>query len=431
MIELPDKLQCLFEPWRYIFIKGGRGSAKSWSVARALLVEGAGARHRVLCTREVQKSIKQSVHQLLRDQVAGLGLGGFYRVLESEIRGRNGTLFSFAGLSDLTADSIKSFEGYDRVWNEEGQTTTRRSWQILIPTIRVEGSRIITTYNPELDTDETHVMALTPDEDSITIEMNYEDNPWFPEVLEKERAKAERTLPVHEYNHIWRGLTLPAVKGAIYFDEIAEAEAKGRVGRFPRDPSLKVHRIWDMGWNDAMAIILAQRLGSQITVVGFVTGSHRTVADYHAELMNDERYRGWNWGRDFLPHDGFAKSRQTGKADADILRGLGCDVHQTPNMDVEQGIRSARALFPRVYFDREGCRSDDEELPGLVECLKRYRRRMNQQTGTAEGPLHDVHSNGADTFRYLAIDAEQMTNDDEKPLDLDVEDTSGGTWMSA
>ena len=430
MIELPDKLQCLFEPKRYKFIKGGRGSAKSWSVARALLVQAASTQHRVLCTREVQKSIKQSVHQLLRDQVAGLGLAGFYRVLENEIRGRNGSLFSFAGLSDLTVDSIKSFEGYTRVWIEEGQTATRRSLQVLVPTIRADGSEIWVTYNPELDTDEIHVMALRGDDDAVTVEMNYEDNPWFPEVLEKERAKAERLLPVHEYNHIWRGMTLPAVKGAIYFDEIAEAEAKGRVGRFPRDPSLKVHRIWDMGWNDAMAIILAQRLGSQVTVVGFVTGTHRTVADYLADFKGDD-YKGWIWGKDFLPHDGFAKSRQTGKADADVLRGLGCDVHQTPSMDVEQGIRAARALFPRVYFDREGCASTHEDLPGLVECLKRYRRRMNQQTGTAEGPLHDVHSNGADTFRYLAIDAEQMTNENEKPLDLDVEDTSGGTWMSA
>jgi phage terminase large subunit len=429
VIELPAKLERLFEPYRFKFLKGGRGSAKSWSVARIFLILGTMGVERILCTREVQKSIKQSVHQLLRDQIPALGLGWFYEVQATEIRGRNGTRFFFAGLSDQTVDSIKSFEGCTRVWNEEGQTTTRRSWQILIPTIRVDGSEIWTTYNPELETDETHVMAMTPDEDTLTIEMNYGDNPWFPEVLEKARAKAERTMVPAEYAHIWLGRCMPAVKGAIYFDEIAAAEAAGRIGRFPYDPMLKVHRIWDMGWNDAMAIILAQRSGSAITVIGYVTGSHRTVASYLADFRGPD-YRGWNWGKDFLPHDGFAKNRQTGKADSDVLEGLGCEVMRTTSVELEQGIRRARDVFPRVYINEAGCASTDDELPGLVDCLKRYRRRINQRTDTPEGPLHDVHSNGADAFRYLAINVEEMTNEDAKPLDLPVDDDVGGSWMS-
>lgn len=411
-VEFPDKLRCLFQPSRYKFLKGGRGSAKSWSVARALLIQGVMQPHRVLCTREVQKSIKQSVHQLLKDQIQALNLGGFYQVLETEIRGKNGTTFHFSGLSDQTADSIKSFEGCTRVWIEEGQSITKRSWQILTPTIRAAGSEIWVTYNPQLETDETHVRAVgeKKDPDTITVDINYFDNPWFPEVLEKERQHAQNTLPKEEYEHIWLGRCMPAVQGAIYFREVAEAEASGRIGRFPYDPMLKVHRIWDMGWNDCMAIILAQRNGSAVTIVGYVTGTRRTTADYIAQFRG-EKYRGWNWGSDFLPHDGFAKNRQTGKADADVLRGLGCTVVQTPNMDVEQGIRQARLLFPRVYIDKDETASVDPELPGLVECLKRYRRRINQQTNTPEGPLHDVHSNGADAFRYLALNAEQMTNE--------------------
>lgn len=410
-IQFPEKLQCLFKPSRYKFLKGGRGSGKSWGVARALLIQGAAQPHRILCTREVQKSIKQSVHQLLKDQVEALGLGHFYEVLRDEIRGKNGTTFYFAGLSDLTADSIKSFEGCTRVWIEEGQTITARSWKILVPTIRADGSEIWVTYNPELDSDETHKRAMSGDSDTITVEVNYNDNPWFPQELEKERQKAERNLPKEEYEHIWLGRCMPAVAGAIYFSEVAEAEAKGRIGRFPMDPMLKVHRVWDMGWNDCMAVILAQKHGSALTIVGYVTGTHRTTADYIAEFK-DDAYKGWNWGTDFLPHDGFAKQRQTGKADADVLRELGCSVSQAPNMDVEQGIRQARLVFPRVYFDKAGCASKDPELPGLIECLKRYRRRINQTTNTPEGPLHDVHSNGADAFRYLALTAEHMTNED-------------------
>ncbi len=137
--RFPKKLQCLFQPARYKFIRGGRGSGKSWGVARALLIRGAEKPTRILCTREIQKSIKQSVHQLLRDQVAALGLDAFYEVLETEIRGKNGTRILFAGLSDMTADSIKSFEGVDIVWIEEAQTITKRSLNILIPTIRRAG----------------------------------------------------------------------------------------------------------------------------------------------------------------------------------------------------------------------------------------------------------------------------------------------------
>ncbi len=228
LASFPPKLACLFQPSRYKFIRGGRGSGKSWGIARALLIQGAAAPHRVLCTREVQKSIKQSVHQLLRDQIEALGLGGFYEVLEAEIRGANGTRFYFAGLSDLTAETIKSFEGCTRVWNEEGQNTSRRSWRILTPTIRADDSEIWTSYNPELESDETHQMAVvnTPP-DTISVEMNYGDNPWFPAVLETERQHALATMSAADYAHIWEGRCKPAVEGAIYFDQIADAEAKG------------------------------------------------------------------------------------------------------------------------------------------------------------------------------------------------------------
>lgn len=121
-IELPKKLDVLFQPARYKVIKGGRGSGKSWGVAIAMLIQGTAKPTRFLCTREVQKSIQQSVHQLLKDQIARLGLTSFYEVLQTTIRGKNGSEFFFAGLSDMTVDSIKSFEGVDVVWCEEAQT---------------------------------------------------------------------------------------------------------------------------------------------------------------------------------------------------------------------------------------------------------------------------------------------------------------------
>ena len=204
--KFPRKLQCLFQASRYKFIRGGRGSGKSWGIARALLILGSGKKLRILCTREVQKSIKQSVHQLLTDQIQELGLGQFYEVLANEIRGKNGAQFFFAGLSDMTADSIKSFEGCDIVWLEEAQTLTKRSLTILIPTIRKEGSEIWASYNPELETDPIHDMAVVnPPPDAVSVLMNYNDNPWFPATLEAERLHAKATMRPADYAHVWEG----------------------------------------------------------------------------------------------------------------------------------------------------------------------------------------------------------------------------------
>ena len=413
-VEIPRKLDFLFRPARYKVAHGGRGSGKSWSFAQALLILGAKKKMRILCTREVQKSIKDSVHKLLSDQIKRLGLESFYQVLNTEIRGKNGTEILFSGLSDQTADSIKSFEGVDVTWVEEAQTVTKRSWDILRPTIRKAGSEIWVTYNPELETDATHVMfVVKPPSDAVVVKVNWQDNPWFSPELEAERLDCLKNQP-KDYDNIWEGKTKPAVAGAIYYDEITAMEKEGRIRTVPRNPTLPVHRIWDLGFNDLMAVILVQRIVSELAIVGYVTGSRRTLADYIAEFKNDDKYRNWNWGVDYLPHDGFTQRHQTGKSDADVLRGLGCKVEQTPSMTVEQGIRSARTIFPRVYIDKDATASDDEEFPGLVECLKRYRRHINKQTQTAGAPLHDQHSNGADAFRYLALNADRL------PSTLDV-----------
>ena len=405
-VEFPPKLAApLFAPSRYKFIRGGRGSSKSWSVARALLILAFQSPQRVLCTREVQKSIKQSVHQLLKDQIQALGLSAFFEVLDNEIRGLNGARFYFAGLSDQTADSIKSFEGCTRVWCEEAHSITRRSWRILTPTIRAPESEIWATYNPELESDETHQMAvINPAPNTISIELNYADNPWFPAVLEAERRHAEATMKRDDYAHIWEGKCKPAVEGAIYFDQMSAAGS--RIGNCPHDPLLKTHGVWDLGFNDSMAIILTQKVSSEIRIVHYIEGTQRTLADYSAELkalrLDDQPI---NWGHHYLPHDGFAKRHQTGKMDSEILGGLGWSIQRTPMVDVESGIKRAREIFSRVYFNKD-------RTARLVECLKRYRRQISAATNEPGNPLHDEFSHGADAFRYMALNADQMSNDE-------------------
>lgn len=220
-VQFPDKLQGLFQPKRYKVLYGGRGGAKSWGVARALLLLAADRPLRVLCAREVQKSMRDSVHRLLKDQVSALGLESFYEVLDTEIRGLNGSLFLFSGLQQHTVDSIKSFEGVNIVWVEEAHGVSAKSWDVLIPTIRAEGSEIWLTLNPDMDTDDTYVRFIaSPSDDTWLCEMNWRDNPWFPSVLEDERVKAKRSLLADDYDHIWEGKPRRVAEGAIYRYEI-------------------------------------------------------------------------------------------------------------------------------------------------------------------------------------------------------------------
>ena len=405
--EFPSKLKFLFQPSRYKCIYGGRGSGKSWGVARALLIIGANKPTRILCTREIQKSIQQSVHQLLSDQIQSLGLEHFYQVLNTEIRGINGTEFYFAGLSNETSASLKSYEGVDIVWCEEAQTISKKSWDVLLPTIRSDDSEIWITYNPELESDETHQrFVLNPPPDCISIKMNHQDNPWFPDVLEKERIHAKESMREEDYMHIWEGQCKPAVEGAIFFTSMAQTIAGGRIKNVPHDSTLKTHVVFDLGFNDAMSIILVQKVAGEIRVIHYIEGTQRTLADYNAELralrLDDQPM---NWGALYLPHDGFAARHQTGKMDADILRGFGWNVQGVVNIAVERGIERAREVFPRIYFH-------ERRAERLIECLKRYRWNINQKTGQGERPLHDEFSHGADCFRYLCLSESDMSNDD-------------------
>lgn len=415
--EFPHKLQFLFEPARYKVAHGGRGSGKSWGFARALLLQGAASPLRILCTREVQKSIKDSVHKLLSDQIQALGLGWFYQILETEIRGKNGTEFTFAGLASHTIESIKSYEGVDRVWIEEGQVVRKRSWDVLIPTIRKPGSEIWLTYNPELETDETHQrFAVNPPADAVVVQVNYSDNPWFPAELEAERKHSELTNP-KDYEWIWEGKCKPAVAGAIYYDEVAKAEADKRICNVPYDPMLKVHVVFDLGWNDAMAISLVQKHSSELRVIEYIETSHKTL-DYYSVMLKEKHY---NWGTLYLPHDGRHKDYKTGKSAEEIMKALGWTVAITPNMSIEDGIRQTRMTFGRMYFDKA-------KTERLIQCAKRYRRSINQQTQEPGAPLHDEWSHGADNLRYIAINAEKMTNDEwgkMAPLQQQEPDSSG------
>lgn len=405
--DFPEKLQFLFKPKRYKVARGGRSGSKSWGFARALLLLGVKHPLRILCAREVQKSIKDSVHKLLSDQIKLLGLEGFYTPFETTIKGINGTEILFTGLLQHTIYSIKSFEGIDICWVEEAQVVSKKSWDILIPTIRKNGSEIWISYNPELETDETHQrFTLNPPDNCENIEINWRDNPWFNEVSNQERLHCQRTDP-DNYDNIWEGKCLPAVAGAIYYKEIAQMEEEGRIGEVPYDPLLRTHIVCDIGFNDDTTIGFFQKLASEYRLVDYIEGHQRDWPSYSDE-MKEKRY---NWGKLWLPHDGFAKRIESrGESSADILKRLGWDVVPKElilanEIGVEEGIKLTRTNFRRLYINKNNCMA-------FIQHTKRYRRHENQQTGAMGQPVHDDHCHAPDMLRYFMVNAKSMTNSD-------------------
>ena len=384
-------------------------SGKSWTVARVLLLLGTMTKHRVVCGREYQASIRQSVHRLLSDQIHELGLSNFYQVLDTEIRGANGTLFLFTGLAQHTVDSVKSLEGATITWIEEGQSVSKKSLDVLTPTVmRTPGAELWVTFNPDLDTDEVYVRYVEhyDPQTMFSIKVNHTENPWFPPGLEIERQATKLRAP-EDYDNVWGGECRQAVQGAIYAKEIAKAVEEGRVGFLPYDPRMKVHVVFDLGWNDSMVISFVQRHLSSVRIIDAIKDSHRTVDSY----MQDVKAKPYNWGKVWLPHDGFTKDLKTGRSVAEIIKHHGFQVERVPSVSVESGIKVAREVLGQTAFDKK-------KADPIVESLRRYKRAISSTTNEPGAPVHDDASHGADCFRYVALCADKMTNEDEvEPID--------------
>ena len=410
--KLPPKLMPLMDMgrrYRYYVARGGRGSAKSWSFARSLLLQGLKDPLRILCTREVQHTISDSVHHLLKTQIVLLGLEWFYTVQENKITGLNGCVIIFHGLSDLTADNLKSFEGIDIVWVEEGHKVTERSWRILIPTIRADGSEIWVSYNPELDTDATHIRFTDDvDDDMCIVDINYRDNPWFTGVSENDRQRDQRKLPEEDYLNIWEGVPRTSVPGAIYAKEISEMTKSKRIRNVPYDPTLPVHTIWDLGWNDQTSVGFVQKVVSEIRVIDYEEDSFLRPDEW-AKKLGEKPYI---YASHNLPHDGDHELQAAGgKSMKKILKPL---LKLMPNIipqpeSVKVPIDAARLMFPRVYIDKTKCAR-------LIECLKRFRRHVPKSTDEPALPVKDEYRHGADMFGYLGMIVDKLDNNAGRPL---------------
>jgi phage terminase large subunit len=322
----------LLQPSRYKGAYGGRGSGKSHFfgeavVERCIMHPGS----RIVCVREIQKTLAQSSKLLIETKIADLNVGDMFRILNDKIETPGGGLIIFQGMQDHTAESIKSLEGYHIAWIEEAQTLSARSLALLRPTIRTTGSEIWASWNPtrKVDAIDDFLRNKKP-EGAIVVRANWSDNPWFPAELEAER-KLDYNLYPDRYAHIWEGEYATAFEGAYFSKLLMDAKNEGRIGNVATDPLLQLRAYWDIGGAgakaDANSVWVVQFVGREIRVLDYIEGLGQVLGYYVDEL----RKRGHGRAHCWLPHDGINTNAITGHRYADHLRDAGFDVDVVPN----------------------------------------------------------------------------------------------------
>lgn len=398
-IQIPKAFKELFVPKRYKCYYGGRGGGKSQAVALALLVKGMQQTTRVLCTRELQASIGDSVHRLLSDLIRKHELEHFYEILQTTIRGKNGTEFLFKGLKHNITE-IKGLEGVDVVWVEEAENISERSWELLIPTIRKDGSEIWIVLNPRNATDPTYRRFIAQAHDDVLLKkVSWRDNPFFPDVLRKEMEKLQ-SIDVEAYNHIWEGELDTRRSGAVYAKQLSKAREEGRICRVPYDPSTEVFTAWDLGFGDATAIWFLQFVGRELRWLDYYENSGEQLSHY-TQIIKQKTYNYMKYGH-FLPHDG-GHGNIRGDSVSRQLFTMGLqNTILTRETDITPGIELLRQTIAYSVFDSDKC------VDGL-HCLENYAYEWDEDRKVFKAkPKHDWTSHGADSARYAAIAASKI-----------------------
>lgn len=397
-VNLPEAFEGLFQPYRFKAFHGGRGSAKSHSIAMALVLRAAMRPTRILCAREIQKSIKDSVKRLIDDKIREAGLEARFESLETEIRGANGSLFLFAGLKS-NPDSIKSMEGLDIAWVEEAARVSQRSLDLLLPTLREDGSEIWFSWNPESEYDPVDAMFRgkhVPPR-SLVREVSWRDNPWFPSVL-REAKDFDYSVNPEKAAHIWDGAYQTFVEGSYYGKWLAAAKSEQRILDLPYTANeWPVETWWDLGHSDATAIWFVQPQGREFRVLDYYENNGVGLEHYASEILA-RAAKGMKFSRHILPHDAEAHELGTNLTRTETLRRLmpGHIFAITPRQSVDDGINAVREILPRCWFDKTNCAAG-------LKALNAYHEKIDETRRVGKGPEHDWASHGADAFRYGAL----------------------------
>lgn len=401
-LDIPYAFRELFDPIRYKVYFGGRGGAKSWAFAMVLLTKGRVKKLRILCARELQTSIKDSVHKLLSDVIGSYPqFSSHYEVLKDVIRGKNGTEFSFRGLKH-NATEIKSFEGADIVWVEEAQAVSSNSWEVLIPTIRKDDSEIWICFNPKNSTDPTYEKFVknTPT-DAIVRKVSYKDNPFFPKVLEAERLNLLLADP-EAYEHIWEGGLDTRRSGAVYAKELSKARDEGRICSVPYDPSAEVFTAWDLGCGDATAIWWLQFVGRELRWIDYYDNSGEQI-NHYVKVVKDKPYNYAQNGH-YLPHDGNHEHIVGASSSKQLFAAGLSNIVLARTSKVTADIDNLRGTLQFSCFDAKKC------ADGL-HALDSYTYEWDEDKKTfKDKPRHDWASHASDAARYAAQAAAMRKN---------------------
>ncbi|HIG66678.1 MAG TPA: PBSX family phage terminase large subunit, partial [Porticoccaceae bacterium] len=361
-IKIAEAYKALFKPFRNMVYYGGRGSGKSWAFAQALLLQGAQKKLLILCTREFQGSIQDSVHRLLSSMIDKMGLATFYRIEKSKIIGANGTEFLFEGLKN-NVTKIKSMEGVDICWCEESESISQFSWDVLIPTIRKDGSEIWVSFNTANEDDPTwQTFVEHPRENSYVKKVSWRDNPWFPKELENEKD-ALKKHDYAKYKHIWEGEFVAAFDGAYYVKEMERLRDEGRITNVPLQDGIEVNTFWDVGHSDLTVIWFHQRVGLEDRFIKCYANRLERL-EHYARYIKDQ---GYNYGTHYLPHDANYNRLSTGKSYKEMLEDMGLDnikiVERT--QDVATAIEDTAQKLSSCWIDQKHCKDG-------IKALERY-----------------------------------------------------------
>jgi phage terminase large subunit len=311
-VKVPRKLKQLLLPKRYKGAYGGRGGAKSHFFAEQIILRCIMRPTRVVCIREVQSSIKDSVRQLLIDKINKLGVQAMFEVLDTEIRGPDGSLIVFKGMQSYNAMNIKSLEGYDIAWIEEAQTLTQHSLDLLRPTLRREGSELWFSWNPRFKTDPVDMFfRKNPPPDAISVLVNWRDNPWFPDVLRREMLH-DFVVDEDKADHIWNG-AYGNSQGAILAKFVNQAERSGRINdEIVYDPKgAPVEISGDLGYRDTASWWYWQRVPGGFNLLKYEGDTGLDADDWIPRLQTSVTELGATLGKIWLPHDARAKTFQS------------------------------------------------------------------------------------------------------------------------
>lgn len=424
VIDTPRKLLPLLSPSRYKALHGGRGGMKSHFFAELLIERCLMQKTRWACIREVQGTLRDSVRQLLIDKIAKFKVESQFEVLEAEIRCPHGGLIIFKGMQSYNAANIKSLEDFDGAWVEEAQTFSETSLRMLRPTIRKDGSELWFSWNPRYETDavDKFFRGKKPPDDSIIIEVNWHDNPWFPVALVNEKNQDYEADP-EMAEHVWGGGYERISAGAYFAKHISKLEREGRVTNLLYDPRLgPVYTSWDLGVDDYTAIWFMQiyhvdyvprvrvidyyeasGLGAEDIVKSALPEYTKDIQDRVEAMVELGRSRPFAYQRHFFPHDiGMREWGAGAKTRVQTVNALGIPfgtINRGVAQNPEERINAVRQLLPLCEFNQT-----ERVMLGLNH-LRRYSRKVNEQLQIYMGPLHDEHSHGADAFGEFAINA--------------------------